>query len=257
MAERPSLTPEVFDQEFTGAAASAWLKRVLGDGLPDGVEPFSFVPADGLEEIAAALQGCRGQTIVDLACGQGGPGLWLARQVGADLIGIDFSPVGIEQAHERADRLGLSELVEYRVADAASTGLRDGCAAGLFCIDAIQFMRQSEVMAEVARVLEPGALAVFTTWESSDQVPDLAALFEGVGLEAVSVEERKEWADRQRGIYQQALADAPRHPDDRGLQELAVEARRVLPRLDDMRRVIGTARRGTRHRGLEPRVRRE
>lgn len=243
MAVRPPPTPEVFDQEFAAAATSAWLSRALGGGLPDGVVPFSFITAAGLEEIAAALEGCRGGTVVDLACGQGGPGLWLARRIGASLIGIDFSPIGIEQARERADRLGLSELAEYRVADAASTGVRGGSAAGLFSIDAIQFMRQAEVMAEVARILEPGAVAVFTTWERWDRLPDLAALFETAGLEVISVEERKEWRDRQRAIYEQALTDAPLHPDDRGLQGLAEEASMALPQLDGMRRVIGTARR--------------
>jgi len=32
------------------------------------------------------------------AYGRGGPGLWLARATGADLIGIDWSPVGVESA---------------------------------------------------------------------------------------------------------------------------------------------------------------
>jgi hypothetical protein len=95
---------------------------------------------------------------------------------------------------------------------------------------------------EVVRVLEPGALAVFTTWESPERLPDLAALFEAAGLEVVSVEERAGWADRQRTIYENALTDRPQYPDDRGLQNLAEEATMVLPKLAVMRRVIGTAR---------------
>jgi SAM-dependent methyltransferase len=140
------LTPEIFDQAFTDAVASEWLRRVLGHGLPDDVEPYSFITTSGLEEIAAALADCRGSIIVDLASGLGGPGLWLVRRIGADLIGIDFSPVGIAHAREHAARLAPDVRAEYRVADAASTGLPDETAAGLFCIDAIQVMPDKQAV---------------------------------------------------------------------------------------------------------------
>ena len=43
-----------------------------------------------------------GQAMLDLACGRGGVGLWLARATGAQLTGVDFSPVGITAATARA-----------------------------------------------------------------------------------------------------------------------------------------------------------
>jgi SAM-dependent methyltransferase len=240
------LAPEIFDKAFTDVVVSDWTKRVLGAGLPDDVEPFSFITAAGLEEIAAALADCRGSTLVDLACGQEGPGLWLARRIGADLIGVDFSPVGIAQARERAERSARGVRAEYCVADAASTGLPDESARGLVCIDAIQLMRhQVDVISEIARILRPGAPAVFTTWEEPDRLPDLAALFEAGGLEVLAVEERRDWQDRERGIFERAVADAPRYPDDLGLQDLAEEAERALPMFAACKRVIGTARRAS------------
>jgi SAM-dependent methyltransferase len=239
------LTPEIFDRAFTDAVVSEWAARVLGEGLPEEVDPFSFITGAGLEEIAATLDDCRGSTLVDLACGQGGPGLWLARRIGAQLIGIDFSPVGIAQARERAQRSAPAVDADYRVADAAKTGLPDEAASGLVCIDALQLMHhQVEVIEEVARILKQGALAVFTTWEF-ERLPDLAAIFEAGGLQVVSVDERREWADRERMIFERAVADAPLYPDDRGLQDLAEEAKRVLPMHDASKRVLGIARRHT------------
>ena len=243
VAERPPLTPEIFDQEFTDAAVSDWAKRVIGAALPDGVEAYSFITASGLEEIAVALVDCRGSTIVDLACGCGGPGLWLARRIGACLIGVDFSPVGIAQARERAAQSAPGIRAEYRVADAAATGLPDGIAAGLFCVDALQLMPdQGAVISEVGRLLRPGGRAVFTTWERPERPPDLAALLEAGGLEVLAVEERPDWAERERLIFERAIADAPLHPDDRSLQTLAADAKRALPGLDTRKRVIATAR---------------
>jgi SAM-dependent methyltransferase len=242
MSERPPLTPDVFDSAFREAARSVWTQRVIGADLPAEVDPYSFVTLDGLLEIARALAACRGETLVDLACGRGGPGLWLAGQIGAALVGIDFSPVGIEHATARAAELASGVSAEYVVADAAATGLPDATASGLVCVDAIQLMpHQTAVMAEACRLLRPGARAVFTTWEQPDRLRDLSELFDSAGLVTVAVEARPDWAARERSIFERALTDAPKFPEDGALQSLAEEASEVLPQLDESRRVLGIA----------------
>jgi len=234
----------VFDRAFTETVGSRWVARVMGEGLPADVDPYSFITSDGLHAIAEVLAGCRGESIVDLACGRGGPGLWLARTIGASLIGVDFSPVGIEHARQRAAPLGGGIAARYVLADAATTGLPSGSAAGVVCIDAIQLMdRQLAVMKEVHRLLLPGGRAVFTTWEDPKRLPDLRRLFESAGLEPISVETRPDWLERERRIFEQAIADAPTDPDDAGLQDLASEAVKVLPEFKESRRVLGIARR--------------
>lgn len=87
MSEGLPLSAEVFDGALRDAAQSEWIQRVIGADLPPDVDAFSFITLDGLHEIAGLLADCRGHTMLDLACGRGGPGLWLARQIGADLIG--------------------------------------------------------------------------------------------------------------------------------------------------------------------------
>ncbi len=84
---------------------------------------------------------------------------------------------------------------------------------------------------------------MFTTWEDPERLPDLAAVFQAAGLEVLAVEERPAWSDRERAIFARAVADAPLHPDDLGLQSLAEEAEQALPMLDASKRVVGTARR--------------
>jgi ubiquinone/menaquinone biosynthesis C-methylase UbiE len=242
MSDRPPLTPSTFDNAFREAAQSDWTKRVIGGDLPAEVDPFSFITLEGLHQIARSLAPCRGETLVDLACGRGGPGLWLARQIGAALVGIDFSPVGVEHARARAAEYGPDLSVRYVVADAAATGLSQDGAAGLVCIDAIQLMpHRQAVMAEACRLLRPGARAVFTTWEEPDRLRDLAALFESAGLITIAVEARPDWLERERSIFERALADAPQFPEDEGLQGFAAEAREVLPLMGECRRVLGVA----------------
>ena len=242
MTDRPPLTPDTFDNEFRAAAQSEWTRRVIGADLPAEVDPFSFITLDGLHQIAHALEACRGETLVDLACGRGGPGLWLARQIGAALVGIDFSPLGVDHARARATELAPELDTRYVVADAAATGLPAETAGGLVCVDAIQLMPDpAAVMAEACRLLRPGARAVFSTWEEPNHLDDLSALFESVGLTTVSVEARPDWLARERSIFERALADAPDFPEDQSLQSLSAEAKEVLPRMDACRRVLGVA----------------
>jgi SAM-dependent methyltransferase len=240
VADEPHLTSETFDDAFRLAEQSEWLRRVVSADLPPGVDPFSFITGDGLGEVAGVLAEARTGRILDLACGRGGPGLWIAQRIGADLVGVDFSAVGIE--HARARAADLPDLkVCYVVADAASTGLQSESVDGVICIDAIQLMAdRTAVMTEVVRLLRSGGTAVFTTWEDTERLSDLGALLEAVGLLRVRVEERPQWQLRERAIFERALADAPRFPDDGALQELAEEAETVLPRTS--RRVIGIAR---------------
>ena len=48
------------------------------------------------------LQVRPGEMLADLACGAGGPGLWMARETGALLTGVDPSPAGLAAARDRA-----------------------------------------------------------------------------------------------------------------------------------------------------------
>jgi ubiquinone/menaquinone biosynthesis C-methylase UbiE len=243
VTEEPKLTPEEFDTVFEQAAQSHWVKSIFAEDLPEEINPFSFITLFGLEDIVAWLDMSPGSLLVDLACGRGGPGLWLARRTGAELVGVDFSTVGINHAEQRAKDLANDLTARYFVADAASTGLPDGGADGLVCVDAIQLMtHRRDVMREVHRVLKPGARAAFTTWEEPDRLVDLAGLFEEVGLDTILVEERADWFERERRIFERAQLESATN-DDPGLKGLAEEAERVLPVIDLARRVLGIAQR--------------
>src|SRR5215510_12011097 len=118
-----------FDEGFAAVERSTWLRTsfasILDGELPAEVEPFSFVPLVGLREVAAALAMRQGETLIDLACGRGGPGMWLARETGAVVTGVDGSAVAIAQAEARAGLFGLDGRSRIVVGDLADTGLPD------------------------------------------------------------------------------------------------------------------------------------
>jgi SAM-dependent methyltransferase len=98
-----------FDEAFSAAAASPGIRRVwelAAPDLPPQIEPFSFVSVGLLRRVTQALGLSPGQTLVDLGCGRGGPGLWLAREADVSLVGVDFSPVAV--AEQNAYRLAAA-----------------------------------------------------------------------------------------------------------------------------------------------------
>jgi cyclopropane fatty-acyl-phospholipid synthase-like methyltransferase len=107
--------------------------------LPAEVEPFSFVSAGLLGHVARALSLSPGETLVDLGCGRGGPGLWLARLAGASLVGVDFSAEAVDQASRRAGSFGLDGRAQFVVGDLAATGLADAVADAVVSVDALHF----------------------------------------------------------------------------------------------------------------------
>jgi len=124
-ASPPAPTAAGFDQVFSAAATSPGVRRawqLAEPNLPPQIEPFSFVSADLLRYVLQALDLSPEQTLVDLGCGRGGPGLWLAQQAGAALVGVDFSPVGVSQATSRAALFGLADQARFVVGDLAVPG---------------------------------------------------------------------------------------------------------------------------------------
>ena len=89
-SEKSTLVPKIF-------------REVYGFLAPEeAVGPASFVTNRDLENCANALWLQSGMNLLDLACGGGGPGLWVARKTGANLVGVDYSTKALEQASRRA-----------------------------------------------------------------------------------------------------------------------------------------------------------
>ncbi len=104
--------------------ARIWREHALGDDYPAGFEHISFVTLAELGTIASELRLDANSAFVDLACGLGGPGLWVARETGAQLTGIDLSSVAVAGAREPAAGLGLSGVAQFSGGTFAETGLK-------------------------------------------------------------------------------------------------------------------------------------
>jgi ubiquinone/menaquinone biosynthesis C-methylase UbiE len=242
-----------FDEGFAAIAASPGIRRVwqtVDPDLPPEIEPFSFVSVALLGHVAHALALSPGQTLVDLGCGRGGPGLRLAQSQGVALIGVDFSAVAVQQARDRAVLFGLADRARFVVGDLAATGLPAASADAVVSIDALHMAADLAAAGrEVLRILRPGHRLVLTGWQPrtpkdarllSRMRIDWAAALRSVGLVDVQVESRSEWHALFIRVYRVAL-DLGGPGDDAALARMQEEARRHLPLADLVDRVVITA----------------
>ncbi|MBS2967032.1 methyltransferase domain-containing protein [Actinocrinis puniceicyclus] len=164
---------EPFDVFHTAAAGRGLSSRLyaeaFGDEYPVEVDPSSSCTWSVLGEMVKRLRLRPDDLLVDLGCGRGGTGLWLARAFSARLVGVDISPRAVELATERipeffpdAGCAGRSR-VRFQVGTFCATGLPDRCAAGVVSMDALPFAQdRAAALRELRRILRPGARAVFT-----------------------------------------------------------------------------------------------
>ncbi len=200
--------------------ARLWREHALGPGYPDGFEHISFLTLSEMTAMAAALKLAPGALLIDLACGMGGPGLWIAREANARLTGIDISAVALAAARTRAATLGLGDVARFSAGTFAETGLDPASADGAMSVDALQYAPDKQAaLHEIARVLRPGAVLAFVCFEfepgrvaglpvfGTDPVDDYHPLLERAGFDVLAYNETPGWRERVNTTYQ-AVVDA-------------------------------------------------
>lgn len=232
---------EGFDRLYRATNASAVYReaiRASANGLPDWLVPFSVIDGAHLERFATELQVGEGATFVDLGCGSGGPGLWVAERTGAHLIGVDFSASAIGAAATLAERRSMSGRARFVAADATATGLPDACAAGVMSVDALMFIDPERVATEIRRLLKPRGRFVMTVAESLVEpftpalVTDYRPVFERAGLRTVLRDDLAGHDEQQLALYRALDERAERLLAEMGeaAESLLEEARGGLER---------------------------
>jgi SAM-dependent methyltransferase len=240
------------------AFARLWADHACGGPFPAEFAHISFLTYDELQAMAHYLALGEGTVLADLACGAGGPGLWIAAHCGASVIGVDPSSAGLAQARKRAEQVGLADRSRYQQGTFASTGLGDGAADAALSVDAIQYAPgKAEVFGEAFRILRPGGRLAFCAFEVDpervagipvlgvDPVPDYAPLLATAGFAIDSYQESAGWAARVAATFGAVMEAVPALTDEMGqaAASLQMEAAVTLQLRPYRRRVIVHARR--------------
>jgi ubiquinone/menaquinone biosynthesis C-methylase UbiE len=244
---RQSTNQNRYDARFGSALYSAVRLRirqeVYGQDYPEEAEPRSFVTLAELRRIAAELRVGREHTFVDLGCGHGGPGLWVARETGAAVVGLDLSPAALASAPERAQAFGITDRARFQIADITATGVADEHFDGAMSIDTLWAVPdKASALRECARILKRGARFAFTNWDRDLSPPGLPPplgdhrpLLEAAGFEVEVYEVQPEAEERRRAFYQRMVAaeeELTRELGEEGARRALFEPKATLGSVD-------------------------
>jgi ubiquinone/menaquinone biosynthesis C-methylase UbiE len=195
--------------------------------------------AGELQAMVAALPIQTGQTVLDMACGDGVYSSWLAERVGPSgrVVAVDVRPEYLEMARKQATNSPLGGIIEYQAASIDSLPFQDHlfdlcwCAQSLYSlpdpVDALRHMRRVTKPGGVVAVLEGDTLhRVILPWPVDVELSVHAAALEA--LTQKSDKPGKFYVGRQlRRVCRQAGLEqiesrtfatdrvAPLSPDDR------------------------------------------
>ena len=133
------------------------------DGALDGLDQFHLGGADATSLLIGDLALARGNRVLDVGSGFGGPARQLARRTGARVTGIDITPAYVDAARDLAARTGLSDLVDFRVGDVASFQPDPLFQAAITMHVQMNVQDKAAWFAQIARCLAPGA--ALAVWE--------------------------------------------------------------------------------------------
>jgi SAM-dependent methyltransferase len=197
----------LFEESYAWApstvAERVW-REVFGDEYPEGVDPNSFISVSELERIAGEVAVGADETLADLGCGRGGPGLWVAMATRSRLIGIDIAESALEAARRRADALGFGNRASFRRGSFEETALPTSSADAVMSVDALLFAQDKALaLRELRRILRDSGRLVFTSWDyhaqpvgRPPQVADHRPLLRDAEFDVLAYEETKDWRRR-------------------------------------------------------------
>ena len=199
LALRP--VPDIYDEPWV-----AWTLRTAGTHLHPGRE---FATAH-LADRAAHYGMVAGGRVLEVASALGGPARMIARHFSATVVCIDMNPMMQRALRGSAAAEGLgSRLVPVR-ARTERLPFPAGAFDAAWSQDALCHMDKAAVVAEVARVLRPGAVFAFSDWiargglaaedwtelsrtwgfPSLLSLAEYVALADGAGLDVLLAEDR-------------------------------------------------------------------
>lgn len=193
---------------------SIWRTNAYYSEFPIEFAHFGFLTLAEGKRMLDLLRVAPNGVLIDLACGAGGPGLWAAQRTGASLIGIDPTASGVAAATKRAISTGLAERSRFQRGTFVHTGLPDGSANSVMCVEAFQYAPDKRAaLAEIFRILRRRGRMAFIGFEVDpakaagipvlgvDPIADYRSVIEGAGFVIDAYEETPGWEDRVYGVF--------------------------------------------------------
>jgi len=193
------------EQHFFDFAAEAGLTKHFG-GL------------DATEELVELCHIGKGSYVLDVGCGVGHTPCYIAKKHGCRMVGVDINERMIERSRERAERKGVADRTEFRVADAQGLPFEDDTFDAVITESVTVFPEDKQrAVREYSRVTKPGGYVGLNeaTWLKEPPPPEIIA-----------------WASQDLGAYVKPLTSDGWTGllEGAGLTQIVVNVREVRAR---------------------------
>jgi SAM-dependent methyltransferase len=174
MGKSNSLPPAGHYNANYGNFQTELYAQVRREAFGEDIGQNSWLTSDEQDRFLEWLDLSPGKTLLDVACGAGGPALRIVASTGCSVVGIDVHEEAITTASSLAAQRGLAELAEFRSTDATGPlPFSDATFDAISCIDAINhFSDRSRVIAEWTPAAEGGWTTVVHRSHHSDRSAD-------------------------------------------------------------------------------------
>jgi len=163
--ERPNPLPRSGQYNaIYGNFAAELYAEIRREAFGEDIGQNSWLTAGEQDRFLQWLELSPGKTLLDVACGAGGPALRIAATTGCSVVGIDVHEQAVKTASSLAAQQGLAERAEFQATDATGQlPFPDASFDAITCVDAINhFPDRPQVIAEWARLLKPRGRLLFT-----------------------------------------------------------------------------------------------
>lgn len=121
------------------------------------ISGLSFARRDAL-----LFNDIKGKTALDYCCGNGEMGIAMAKKGAARVVGIDISPVAVENANKLAREAGLGDVCRFEVMDAENTTFANSTFDVIHEYGALHHLDLPLAFQELSRILKPEGRLICT-----------------------------------------------------------------------------------------------
>jgi 2-polyprenyl-3-methyl-5-hydroxy-6-metoxy-1,4-benzoquinol methylase len=155
--------PSYYDANY-GNFQTELYADIRREAFGEDIGQNSWLTAKEQDMFLGWLDLSSGKTLLDVACGSGGPTLRITATTGCSVVGIDIHEQAISTAKSLASQRNFQERTEFYVVNASEPlPFPDARFDAITCIDAINHLpNRPSVIAKWGRLLKPGGRLLFT-----------------------------------------------------------------------------------------------